>query len=248
MIEINNLGKKYRIRATDSLLFDEKNIFSRFLAKLQFLKKKDKWAIKNINLDIDKGSIVAVMGDNGSGKSTLLRLLSEISDPTEGSITLRGTVSPMLEAGVGFHPELTGRENIYLNGNLLGIGRRELVKKFEEIVTYAEITEYLDTPMKRYSSGMFARLAFAVATHLNRDILIVDEVLSISDISFREKSIKRLQNLARQGITILIVSHDVELLRSICDQAVLLKDGTLIKHGKYQEIHSLYYGEQYSVE
>lgn len=239
-IEIRNLGKRYRI--VSGLPVNQEQQKPPFWAALSDrLKKRDVWAIKNFDIDIQAGSIVAIMGDNGSGKSTLLRLISEISDPTEGEIILRGSVTPMLEAGVGFHPELTGRENIYLNGTLMGLSRKELSSRFNDIVEYAGVREYLETPIKRYSSGMWARLAFAVATHQNRDILIVDEVLSVNDKGFREKSITRLKQLAETGVTILIVSHDVALLNQLCSHAILLKNGRLVAQGSYQAIHALYY-------
>lgn len=237
VIEVRNLGKQYRI----PLVREEQGHKRGAVCFPRRRKTQLVWAIRNIDIDIMRGSIVAIMGDNGSGKSTLLRLISEISDPSEGEIILRGTIAPMLEAGVGFHPELTGRENIYLNATLMGISRKDLALRFDEIVNFADIKGYLDTPMKRYSSGMFTRLAFAVATHQNRDILIVDEVLSINDVGFREKSIRRLKHLAENGVTILLVSHDVELLNSLCNHAILLQNGRLIAQGSYQEVRALYY-------
>lgn len=238
VIEVRNLGKRYNIPHVKSGQNKKwLGVFPAFRSKTQSI-----WALRNLDVEIVRGSIMAIMGDNGSGKSTFLRLICEISSPSEGEIILRGTVAPMLEAGVGFHPELTGRENIYLNGALMGISRKDILLRFDDIVNFAEINEYLDTPMKRYSSGMFTRLAFAVATHQNRDILIVDEVLSINDVGFREKAILRLKKLAKNGVTILIVSHDVELLNRLCTDAVLIRGGELVQQGDYQTIHRLYYG------
>lgn len=245
VIETRNLGKKYKIPSTAPVIV-QKNSLARWTSALKLRKTQEHWAIKNINIKIERGSVVAIIGKNGSGKSTLLRLLSEITDPTEGEIILRGSVSSMLEAGVGFHPELTGRENIYLNGTLMAISRKEIDEQFENIVAFSELTHYLDTPMKKYSSGMFARLAFAVATHLARDVLIVDEVLSISDSSFREKSIALLKQLAANGVTILVVSHDVELLKRLCHDAILLRSGSLIDTGKFDLIYSQYFDSEMS--
>jgi lipopolysaccharide transport system ATP-binding protein len=240
IIETHNLGKKYSIAApTNDPLENDKPLS--FYSKLtQRLKRKDHWAIRHLNLTIERGSIVAVLGNNGSGKSTLFRLLSEITTPTEGSIVLRGSISSMLEAGVGFHPELTGKENIYLNGILLGQTRAQIHEQYQEIVSFSEIGDYINVPMKKYSSGMYTRLAFSVATHLKRDILIVDEVLSVSDQAFREKSVNKLEQLAKQGATILMVSHDVKLLQRLCHKAIYLKDGRLIESGNFDELFRAY--------
>jgi lipopolysaccharide transport system ATP-binding protein len=240
IIETHNLGKKYSIAApTNDPLENDKPLS--FYSKLtQRLKRKDHWAIRHLNLTIERGSIVAVLGNNGSGKSTLFRLLSEITTPTEGSIVLRGSISSMLEAGVGFHPELTGKENIYLNGILLGQTRAQIHEQYQEIVSFSEIGDYINVPMKKYSSGMYTRLAFSVATHLKRDILIVDEVLSVSDQTFREKSVNKLEQLAKQGATILMVSHDVKLLQRLCHKAIYLKDGRLIESGNFDELFRAY--------
>jgi lipopolysaccharide transport system ATP-binding protein len=239
IISTRNLGKKYFIsRRRNAKEYLAAGIRTRFFLGLGV--KKDVWALQNINLTIPRGVIAAVMGPNGSGKSTLLRLISDISDPSEGEIIVNGSVTPMLEAGVGFHPELTGRENIRLNAALMGLNGQGFREKFADIVDFSEIGQYLDVPLKRYSTGMIAKLAFSVATHQQKDILIIDEVLSVNDAAFREKSILRLQQLVQRGITILMVSHDNAILERLCDYGVLLNQGRLVDQGCYLTIRKNY--------
>jgi lipopolysaccharide transport system ATP-binding protein len=176
---------------------------------------------------VKRGEVVGIIGRNGAGKSTLLKILSRITEPTEGRVTLRGRVASLLEVGTGFHPELTGRENIFLNGAVLGMSRAEIVRKFDEIVVFAEIERFLDTPVKRYSSGMYVRLAFAVAAHLEPEILIVDEVLAVGDAQFQQKCMGRMQSVARRGRTVLFVSHNMAAVSALCSRAIMLLDGTL---------------------
>lgn len=233
IIETYDLGKKYRIHSPRNEGTDWKLYFE---SALHFKGMQDVWALKHINLQIEKGEIIALMGNNGSGKSTLFRLLSEITDPTEGEIILRGKVSSMIEVGVGFHLELSGRENIYLNGTVLGMSKAEIDNRFDEIVAFSEIEQYLDVPIKKYSNGMYVRLAFAVASHLRTDILLVDEVLSVSDQIFREKSIDKLRQLAQEGCTIMMVSHDTAILKNLCTTAIMLERGKLIAQGELEEI------------
>src|SRR3984885_7588813 len=184
------------------------------------------WALKNINFDVAEGEAIGIVGRNGSGKSTLLKILSRITDPTEGKIVLRGRVASLLEVGTGFHNELTGRENIFLNGAVLGMTQREIRKKFDEIVAFANVDKFLDTPVKRYSSGMYVRLAFAVAAHLEPDILIVDEVLAVGDAEFQKKCLGKMREVSEQeGRTVLFVSHNLQAIRQMCGRVILLKQG-----------------------
>ena len=183
------------------------------------------WALKDATFDVNRGEVVGLVGRNGAGKSTLLKLLSRITEPTKGRARLRGRVASLLEVGTGFHPELTGRENIFLNGAILGMGRAEIQRKFDEIVAFSEVEKFLDTPVKRYSSGMYVRLAFAVAAHLEPEILIVDEVLAVGDATFQRKCLGKMGDVMRQGRTILFVSHNMDAVTSLCTHVVLIKDG-----------------------
>ncbi len=183
------------------------------------------WALKDISLDIEQGEVMGIIGRNGAGKSTLLKILSQITEPTEGEIRIRGRVASLLEVGTGFHPELTGRENIFLNGAILGMTRTEIRRKFDEIVAFAEIEKFLDTPVKRYSSGMYVRLAFAVAAHLEPDILVVDEVLAVGDAEFQRKCLGKMNSVAHGGRTVLFVSHNMQAIRMLCGRVMLLDSG-----------------------
>jgi len=188
---------------------------------------EDFWALKDINFEVKQGEVVGIIGKNGAGKSTLLKILSRITDPTEGRIELNGRVSSLLEVGTGFNPELTGRENIFLNGAILGMNKLEIQSKFDEIVAFAEVEKFLDTPVKRYSSGMYVRLAFAVAAHLEPEVLIVDEVLAVGDVDFQKKCIGKMSDVAKKGRTVLFVSHNMAAVRSLCSRAVLLENGVI---------------------
>ncbi len=183
------------------------------------------WALKDVSFEIRRGEAVGIIGRNGAGKSTLLKILSRITEPSAGRITIKGRVASLLEVGTGFHPELTGRENIYLNGTILGMTRSEIKRKFDEIVTFAEVERYLDTPVKRYSSGMYVRLAFAVAAHLEPEILIVDEVLSVGDAQFQKKCLGKMEEVGKEGRTVLFVSHNMVAIRQLCDRAIVLANG-----------------------
>ena len=185
------------------------------------------WALKDVSFDIHPGEVVGVIGRNGAGKSTLLKVLSRITQPTSGSVELTGRVGSLLEVGTGFHPELSGRENVYLNGAILGMTRREIARKFDEIVAFAEIEQFLETPVKRYSSGMYVRLAFAVAAHLEPEILLVDEVLAVGDARFQEKCLGAMQRTAATGRTVIFVSHNMATIRHLCGRAILLKSGQI---------------------
>ncbi|MCM8784624.1 MAG: ABC transporter ATP-binding protein, partial [Candidatus Omnitrophica bacterium] len=207
-IKVENLSKKYKIgeRLPYKTIREE---IIKFFKKER--KKNDQyiWALKNISFEINKGEVVGIIGPNGAGKTTLLKILSKITEPTDGYAEIYGKVGSLLEVGIGFHPELTGRENIYLNGAILGMRKTEIDKKFDEIVSFAEIEKFLDTPVKYYSSGMYVRLAFSVAAHLEPDILLVDEVLAVGDISFQKKSLGKMEGLTKEGRTILFVSHNM---------------------------------------
>lgn len=202
---------------------------------------EDFWALRDLNFEVRQGEVLGIIGRNGAGKSTLLKLLSRITEPTTGRITLRGRVASLLEVGTGFHPELTGRENIYLNGAILGMSRAEIRKKFDEIVAFAEIERFLDTPVKRYSSGMYVRLAFAVAAHLEPEILIVDEVLAVGDAEFQKKCLGKMDDVARrEGRTILFVSHNLAAVSQLANRAILLKEGTIAFEGAIPAAISAY--------
>lgn len=185
------------------------------------------WALKDVSFEIRQGDRVGIIGRNGAGKSTLLKILSRITEPTKGRISINGRVASLLEVGTGFHPELTGRENIFLNGAILGMSRREIQRKFDEIVDFAEVERFLDTPVKRYSSGMYVRLAFAVAAHLEPEILVVDEVLAVGDTTFQTKCMGKMEDVAQHGRTVLFVSHNMGAIKSLCNQTILLANGTL---------------------
>lgn len=189
------------------------------------------WALRDINLEVRQGEVVGIIGRNGAGKSTLLKILSRITPPTTGKITYNGRIASLLEVGTGFHRELTGRENIFLNGSILGMKRAEIAKKFDEIVAFAEVEKFIDTPVKFYSSGMYVRLAFAVAAHLEPEILVVDEVLAVGDASFQKKCLGKMGDVAKQGRTILFVSHNMVAIESLCSKAILLVGGKLDTHG-----------------
>src|SRR5277367_3848050 len=200
------------------------------------LRQVEFWALRNVSLSINQGEVVGIIGRNGAGKSTLLKLLSRITVPTEGRFRINGRTSSLLEVGTGFHQELTGRENIFLNGAILGMARVEIRKKFDEIVAFAETEKFLDTPVKRYSSGMYVRLAFAVAAHLEPEILIVDEVLAVGDASFQNKCIGKMQDVSRGGRTVLFVSHNMQALAALCDVAAWIAEGKVHRTGPVREV------------
>jgi lipopolysaccharide transport system ATP-binding protein len=193
------------------------------------------WALNDVSFEIKRGEVVGVIGPNGAGKSTLLKILSRITEPTAGRVTIEGRVASLLEVGTGFHPELTGRENIFLNGAILGMSKREIRAKFDEIVAFAEVEKFLDTPVKRYSSGMYVRLAFAVAAHLEPEILIVDEVLAVGDAQFQNRCLGKMQGVSHEGRTVLIVSHNMTMIRSLCSRAIVLSAGSIAYDGSVDE-------------
>jgi lipopolysaccharide transport system ATP-binding protein len=200
------------------------------------------WALKDVGLSVAPGEVVGIIGRNGAGKSTLLKILSRITDPTEGRIELYGRMSSLLEVGTGFHPELTGRENIYLNGAILGMKRAELTRKFEEIVAFAEIDKFIDTPVKHYSSGMYVRLAFAVAAHVDPEILVVDEVLAVGDMAFQQKCLNKMQDAGAHGRTVLFVSHNMPAVARLCNRVILIAEGKVTDDGPPPQVIEKYLG------
>lgn len=254
-IKIENLGKKYIIRhekqshryetLSESLIHSSKNIVRMIrhpvmAAKRDSEDREEFWALKDVDLEISQGDKVGIIGRNGAGKSTLLKLLSRITEPTTGRIKIKGRVASLLEVGTGFHPELTGRENIFLNGAVLGMKRSEIKQRFDNIVAFAEIEKFLDTPVKRYSSGMYVRLAFAVAAHLEPEVLIVDEVLAVGDLQFQKKCLGKMSDIGKEGTTVLFVSHNLSAVNQLCDNAVLLQEGTVIMQGNTSDVVNQY--------
>jgi homopolymeric O-antigen transport system ATP-binding protein len=243
VIAVENLGKRYRIyHATSHQPYATLRdvLASTITAPLRLMRRRrqqrsgteDFWALKEVSFEVRNGDVLGIIGANGAGKTTLLKVLSRITDPTEGRVTLEGRVASLLEVGTGFHPELTGRENIFLNGAILGMTRAEITRKFDEIVSFAEVEQFLDTPVKRYSSGMYVRLAFAVAAHLEPEILIVDEVLAVGDAQFQKKSLGRMNEVAAGGRTVLFVSHNMHAVESLCTAAIHLEHGRLTEYSK----------------
>src|ERR1051325_1678718 len=263
VITVENLGKVYRIRhqaqrqryiALRDVLADRtKSLARRIWSTLRTPRTQppapgsttpaveDFWALREVSFEVKRGEVVGIIGRNGAGKSTLLKILSRITEPTTGKIHLRGRVASLLEVGTGFHPELTGRENIFLNGAILGMTKAEIKKNFDEIVAFSEVEKFLDTPVKRYSSGMYVRLAFAVAAHLEPDILIVDEVLAVGDADFQNKCLGKMQDVSQKsGRTVLFVSHNMAAVKTLCGKSFLLQNGFLAKSGDTEEVISEY--------
>jgi lipopolysaccharide transport system ATP-binding protein len=252
-IKIEHLSKRYRLGRSQAsyhtlreTLADLLKAFWRLpqgafrITPSQTSAQEEIWALQDVSLEIPPGEILGIIGRNGAGKTTLLKVLSRITEPTEGRVKLSGRVGSLLEVGTGFHPELTGRENIFMNGAILGMSRREIQRKFEEIVSFAEIEPFLDTPLKRYSTGMGTRLAFAVAAHLETDILLVDEVLAVGDMGFRKKCLGKMRDVTQAGRTVLFVSHDMNSIRRICRSGVWLDQGRVKAAGGVQETVSKY--------
>ncbi len=242
-IEVRGLSKLYRIGGEQKLYSTLREsvtgaITSRFRRNGNGAKSNARrfWALKDVNFQVRRGEVVGIIGRNGAGKSTLLKILSRITDPTEGEIEIDGRVGSLLEVGTGFHPELTGRENVFLNGAILGMKRREIAAKFDEIVAFAETEKFLDTPVKFYSSGMYMRLAFAVAAHLEPEILIVDEVLAVGDASFQKKCLGKMGDAARAGRTVLFVSHNMAAVKLLCRKAILLNAGVIASSGNVADV------------
>ena len=243
IIEVDHLTKEYRLGAMQglrqTLLNSTARLTGRNVEKLPIFK-----ALDDVSLTIDQGEVVGIIGHNGAGKSTLLKMLAGISSPTRGNVKVSGRIAPLIEVGAGFVPDFTGRENVYLNGAILGMSRREIDKKFDEIVDFAEMAEFIDTPVKRYSSGMQVKLAFSVATSIDAETLIVDEVLAVGDIAFQQKCIERMESLIkREGRTVIIVGHNIRQLQRICTRVMLLDHGRISRDGNPSEVCSVFYDE-----
>jgi len=261
VISVENLGKKYTLRhqqresytaLRDVLANGVVSIGQRLLhpfrrTSVDQQAQEEFWALKDVSFEVKQGDRIGIIGRNGAGKSTLLKILSRITEPTTGRVKIKGRVASLLEVGTGFHPELTGRENIYLNGAILGMGRVEIKNKFDEIVDFAEIEKFLDTPVKRYSSGMYVRLAFAVAAHLEPEILVVDEVLAVGDAQFQKKCFGKMGEVAQEGRTVLFVSHNMAAVNQLCQTAILLAEGCLKSIGNVDIIISTYMKDTMSI-
>ena len=263
VIKAENISKQYRLGSIGTKTLA--NDFKRWLYSIQgkedpFLKigeandRSQKggseyvWALKDINFEIQEGEVIGIIGKNGAGKSTLLKILSRVTAPTTGQITIHGRMASLLEVGTGFHPELTGRENVFLNGAIMGMTKTEIKKKFDEIVDFSGVERYIDTPVKRYSSGMYVRLAFAVAAHLEPEILIVDEVLAVGDAEFQKKCLGKMKDVSGQGRTVLFVSHNMGAIQSLCSRSIYLKNGTIQQTGDTDKIINHYLSNELKIE
>ncbi len=243
VISAQNLSKVYSIQRGQKGHQTLRESFMRRLRHpLARAEREDFWALRDVSFDIHGGDVVGIIGRNGAGKSTLLKILSRITAPSEGRVELVGRVGSLLEVGTGFHPELTGRENVFLNGSILGMRRAEIAKRYDEIVEFSGVQQFIDTPVKRYSSGMYVRLAFAVAAHLETEILIVDEVLAVGDIDFQRKCLGKMQEVAGSGRTVLFVSHNMSAVQRLCRRAILLRNGKLEASGNVDEVITAYLG------
>jgi lipopolysaccharide transport system ATP-binding protein len=253
-IRVDKLGKRYRIGSRGSRfkyrsLRDDlsglgKRLLQRLGGKKNELQAQDViWALDDVSFEIHQGDSIGIIGRNGAGKSTLLKVLSHITSPTRGRVEIHGRLGSLLEVGTGFHPELTGRENIYLNGAILGMKKREIERKFDEIIAFADIEKFLDTPVKRYSSGMYMRLAFGVAAHMDPDILLVDEVLAVGDIAFQKKCLGKMSEVSRGGRTVLFVSHNMAAVRQLCQKGFFFHEGRLVSQGSIESVINKYVGE-----
>lgn len=248
IIEITNLSKSYKIGGEKERYYSLRDEMVKLVKKPvqwlggQKISRKDFWALKDVSFSVNKGEVIGVIGRNGAGKTTLLKLLSRITYPTSGHAVIRGRVNSLLEVGTGFHPELNGRENIYLSGAILGMTKKEIDSRFDEIVEFSEIGEFLDTPVKRYSSGMYVRLAFAVAAHLEPEVLFVDEVLAVGDYKFQKKCLEKMGKVSQEGRTILFVSHNLASVARLCNRSILLEKGRLVAEGPTSDVIEKYIG------
>src|SRR3954454_15874951 len=234
-LQLREVSKRYRIRRDAD---GERTLVRKLLSIRK--RKEDFWALKDISFDVERAEALGIIGHNGAGKSTILKLLSRITTPTNGEIMSNGRLSALIEVGSGFHPELTGRENVYVNGSILGMMRREITQKLDSIVEFAELRQFIDTPVKRYSSGMYVRLGFSIAAHLDPDVLLLDEVLAVGDASFQRKCIERITELKKNGTTIVFISHDLRAVQQLCDRVILLKKGQIEANGDPAETIELY--------
>ena len=243
MIKLEHVSMKFNLGIEKE--FSIKQAFVNFFSFNKPKKKKEEfWALRDISFSVKKGEVVGLIGSNGAGKSTLLKVVSGVMKPTKGKVTVNGVISPMIELGAGFDSELTARENIFLNGAILGYSKEFLESKFEEIVEFSELRDFLDVPVKNFSSGMTAKLAFSIATIVNPEILIVDEILSVGDIKFQEKSKNKMLEMIKGGTTVLYVSHSLDSIKQLCDRVVWLEHGKIVKMGDTKEICQEYYDAQ----
>ena len=249
-IKVEGLGKQFRIGSPERYRTLRDTLTDTLTAPFRFLTNDRSriapvetfWALKDISFEVKVGEVVGIIGRNGSGKSTLLKILSRITEPTEGHAEIHGRVGSLLEVGTGFHPELTGRENIFLNGAILGMKKADIRRKFDEIVAFSEVDKFIDTPVKHYSSGMYVRLAFAVAAHMEPEILIVDEVLAVGDVAFQKKCLGKMSDVAGEGRTVLFVSHNMGAIQKLCSKALWLQTGQLAAHGESGPVIRQYLG------
>ncbi len=243
MIKVDNVSMKFNLgmeagsfKETFIALFDKKRRVSK--------QKNEFWALKNVSFEVKKGEVIGIIGSNGAGKSTLLKVISGVMKPTKGTVQTHGVISPMIELGAGFDPELTARENIYLNGAILGYSKKFLDEKFDEIVEFSELIDFLDVPIKNFSSGMIAKLAFSIATVVNPEILIVDEILSVGDIKFQDKSKNKMMSMINGGTTVLYVSHSLNTVKELCNRVIWIEHGEVVKIGKAKTVCDEYYKKQ----
>jgi len=247
-IRVKNLGKKYTLGGPqeqyltlrDAIVNSVKAPFKRFN---RTTPDEGFWALKDVSFEVEQGEVLGIIGRNGAGKSTLLKLLSRITSPTEGTIEIHGRIGSLLEVGTGFHPEMTGRENIFLNGSILGMRKREIESKLDKIVKFSEVEKFLDTPVKRYSSGMYVRLAFAVAAHMDTEILLIDEVLAVGDAQFQKKCMGKMGDVAKEGRTVLFVSHNMAAMKTLCHRGIVLDEGRVRYDGEASEAVDLYFNQ-----
>lgn len=252
VIRVEGVSKRYRLGEVqprfptlrDALTASARRAGAMVFSPLRSFRERTPdetfWALRDVSFEVEQGEVVGIIGGNGAGKSTLLKILSRITEPTEGRVVIQGRVGSLLEVGTGFHPELTGRENTFLNGAILGMTRSEIARKFDEIVAFAEVERFIDTPVKHYSSGMYLRLAFAVAAHLEPEILIVDEVLAVGDASFQKKCLGKMGDVARQGRTVLFVSHNMDAVQRLCTRTLMLERGRVVAEGLTESVVSRY--------
>lgn len=244
MIKLENISMKFNLGIEKN--YSIKEAFISIFDKKRRVKKSEFWALKDVSFEVKKGEVIGLIGSNGAGKSTLLKVVSGVMKPTKGKVSVSGVISPMIELGAGMDPELTARENIYLNGAILGYSKEFIEEKFEQIVDFSELKDFLDAPVKNFSSGMTAKLAFAIATVVEPEILIVDEILSVGDIKFQEKSKNKMLEMIKGGTTVLYVSHSIESIKELCDRVVWLEHGEVIEIGDSKEVCDKYYKKQMS--